>query len=347
MPERDRLIHPVTGSLAAVFLVLLVAGLVSHANRYHSNTANGGQTSTRQLPEAPLFAGPGGGAQQASPEEREEARKEADVAAQLRMAAAAENAVYVSFLALFGLAATIFYARRAWEAARDSAKADNEALKLTRTQLTEARASADIQADRSRQQLDAMRDSAKAAWANAEATRQVSEKQARAYVHSINAEIIVWPVYNALSGEPNDFVCSLKIENVGQTIAKRVEVLYCLATGFKDETFEVRPMISPDRQLIPNLAPGQSPDVSIYSRRFLRPMSKELDAYNKAPSMTILSPKKHLHFWGEVCYSDIYGKRHRSGFQYVSKDPEINAGPMLNVTLDLPAFEEIEEEGES
>lgn len=50
MLERDRLLHPVTGSLAAVFLMLLVAGLVSHGrhDHGHGNARNGATTYEAQ-----------------------------------------------------------------------------------------------------------------------------------------------------------------------------------------------------------------------------------------------------------------------------------------------------------
>lgn len=117
MSERDRVIHPVVGVLAAVFLILMAAGLVSHANRYHPNSDGSRQTSPNQLQDSSHFSGQSSGAEQPTPEQRKEAREEADILAQYRMAAAAEKAVYVSALALFGLGFTVFYARRAWKSA--------------------------------------------------------------------------------------------------------------------------------------------------------------------------------------------------------------------------------------
>lgn len=74
-------------------------------------------------------------------------RQKADLEAQRDMARAAYSAVWVSVVALIGLALTVHFARKAWLASAASAEADNKALELARTQLKEARESA-IEAQR-------------------------------------------------------------------------------------------------------------------------------------------------------------------------------------------------------
>lgn len=274
-------------------------------------------------------------------------REEADLRAQRSMGNATWFAVWISGIALLGLGATVHFARKAWLAAKVSADADNAALELTRTQLAEARTEAEEQSRRARRQLVAMEESAKAAWANVTATQQISEKRARAYVHSIGASIKNWPVRNALAPDEKDLFFSLQVENFGQTIAKRINIVFCVAAGFRQETFKPRALENPVAQLVSNVAPGQTSDVSIIRLPTLKKIIKEIEDFNNEPGKPILSNRKYLHFWGEIHYFDIYGKMHRTAFQYVSKDWDIDVGPMISVTLDLPAFEEMPEQGDS
>ena len=145
MSEGDRLFHPVTGSLAAIFLMLLAAGSVSHANRYHSDHHSQHQPGANQAQSSVPLAGPSSLGEQPSADDRKYAREEADLRAQQGMVGAAWTGVVISGFALAALLVTIHFARMAWLAAKDSAKADNDALELTRTQLMEARDTAEVQ----------------------------------------------------------------------------------------------------------------------------------------------------------------------------------------------------------
>lgn len=295
--------------------MLLMAGLVSHANRYHSDSNNSGQTGTPELQKPPLFAGPGGRTEQPSPEDRQEAREEADVAAQLRMAAAAENAVYISFLALFGLLATVYYAWRAWRAAQKSADADEAALVQARLATV-------------------------AAFKAEQTTREIGQKQSRAYLIVTGARLEEWPFFNAFSKDGPDHAFQIDIRNIGQTIAKKVTIKFCIKVGEKRETFSVREIVDPASQDISNIVPGQESPFWIYS--LLKKWKQQTEAHNA--SLTVLEPKWHIHFWGEVHYTDVFGRRHRTGFQYVTPDRDIEKFALVNVTLDLPICEELEED---
>lgn len=114
---------------------------------------------------------------------------ERDLCAQFRAAAAAErSAVFaqeqsrIGWYSLAGLIVATGVAVMAWLAARSSAKADNEALKLTKTQLNEARASADVQSAQMERYIWAAQDQARGAWRAASATREVGQAQMRAYL---------------------------------------------------------------------------------------------------------------------------------------------------------------------
>lgn len=160
MPERDRIIHPVAGVLAAVFLMLIGAGSVSHAHRYHSKAKVAHKPSTSQIQELSLFTGPSSSAEKQTAEDHKEAREEADLAAQLRMAVAAQNTVYVGLLTLALLGLTVYYARKAWEAAADGTRA---------------------------------------AWKSEDTARNIGQAQSRAYIHVPIASIVELGSANAFA----------------------------------------------------------------------------------------------------------------------------------------------------
>ncbi|MEL7058253.1 MAG: hypothetical protein AAGL09_18120 [Pseudomonadota bacterium] len=78
-------------------------------------------------------------AEQVSEPEAASSYQDASLRTQQSIVFATWAAVVVSSFALIGLGLTVHFARQAWKATDASAKADNEALKLTRIQLEEAR----------------------------------------------------------------------------------------------------------------------------------------------------------------------------------------------------------------
>lgn len=105
------------------------------------------------------------------------ARKNCGDVIAIRAVVASEQAIRVaiwqtafSFLGLVGLAGTVAFAGMAWAAARDSADADNAALRLTRDGLKEARQDAAEQVARFEQQIHIAR-------AAADASRDLVEAQ--------------------------------------------------------------------------------------------------------------------------------------------------------------------------
>ena len=128
MLERESFIHPITGSLAAVFLMLLLAGVVSHVDRYHSMPPIVQDIGIDQKP-------------------AEGVDNSADLKVQKNMANAAWAAVWVGAAGLVGLLFTVRYALLTWKEAQRSATADEESLALTRLQLKDSR---DVAARQSR-----------------------------------------------------------------------------------------------------------------------------------------------------------------------------------------------------
>ena len=309
--------------------MLLAAGWVSHANRYHSSAPVVPDVSFGQEP---------------TEDGRENSETSADLQAQQSMAGAAWAAVWVGVGGLIGLVFTVRYALLAWKSAEKSAKADNDALDLTRTQLNEARTAAEDQSRIAAEQIAAMKSSADAAWALADNTLQVNQKRARAYVHATKAAVKDWPYKNALAEDPSDFYVALTIENFGQTIAKKVTIVHCSAAGFRKDTNTPRAIEDPIFQMVSNLAPGQTQEFALHRRLQIRKQLRQIKEFNEADTQTFLSDQYHLHLWGEVQYLDIYGKRHRTAFQYVSLFGDIAERPLIAPTLDLPAFEEMPDE---
>ena len=139
-----------------------------------------------------------------------------DLRAQESMAAAAWVASFVSLFALAGLALTVHFAREAWKAATRSADADNEALELTRTQLSEARAAAEEQSARMERQVGAMRDAARANSHVASETARIGEAQVRAYLSCVGGEFCA---------SEDRLVVRPEFRNVGQSPAQNIRIL--------------------------------------------------------------------------------------------------------------------------
>jgi hypothetical protein len=139
-----------------------------------------------------------------------EERDKCDLIAQQTVAEFTQHQTYINFFALVVLVFTAWFARNAWLAAKASAKADNDALEITRKQLARAESEARIADERFHQQLAA-------AWATAEATREVGRKQVRAY---LSVEAIKYSVSRGR------VVLSLDLLNTGQSPARELRTGY-------------------------------------------------------------------------------------------------------------------------
>lgn len=232
MSDRDRLLHPVTGSLVAVLLMLLVAGLVSHQRTYHSR---GGDNAENRPLESQVSSPPldrSSTDKKTSNSDVPKNQSSEDLIAQQDMAKAAWAAVRISVFGLIGLVFTVAFAGLAWWEARKSAKADNEALKLTRKQLADAESEARVSADRAERQIDAAQEAAASAYraANAQSraaavAQEIGQKQSMAYVHVTAAytpgqQHDKNALVNALSNHKARLV--VDVENIGNTVAKYV-----------------------------------------------------------------------------------------------------------------------------
>tara|TARA_R110002110_G_scaffold411228_1_gene635380 strand:+ start:11631 stop:12491 length:861 start_codon:yes stop_codon:yes gene_type:complete len=281
-------------------MILLVAGLVSHANRYHSHNQTNHDAGHEQAELAPDSVVPDAVTQETTANDRQEARDEADLAAQLRMAGAAQKTFYVGLLSTFLLAATVVFAGLAWHAAADGAKA---------------------------------------AWNSVETARDIGQAQSRAYLHVPAARIAAMSTGNALA--PPSFYAYITIKNEGTTLAKKVEVFYKLALDYRDYDRTVWSLDDPRRVFIPNIAGGQSPEwiLGPHLNGYRERMKLE-----NAKVPTVLGAKLHFRVWGEVHYSDIHHRRFKSAFQFETVFPAIEESKMLGSSVNLPVFEEVEDE---
>lgn len=340
MSEGDRLFHPVTGSLAAIFLMLLAAALVGHANRYHGNHSNSGNQSAHQAQSPMAPSGPSGPSEQPSAEERREAREEADLAAQYRMARAAENAVYISAFALLGLALTVHFARKAWLAAQASAKADNEALELTRTQLNESREAAAEQADHMNRQVWAMQDTARASQQHARITRDVAARQSRCYIEPTGGKFIK-PDPEKVTILTNVSSIKLNCVNHGESIGREIYCLYEVEFVDLDKPSGIlswREFIPSYKSEHPNVAPKSPFSIDLD----LNVVKQIEDAPYDGRTMSIIR--------GAVYYRDVFDEQFRSGFVLLGLIP-INSGlvareipfGMSRASQDRPTFQKVEQ----
>lgn len=123
MAERDRLLHPVTASLAAVLLMLLAAGLVNHQRTYHEVGGNRETTASYEAQDPSRFSGYKNPKDVAAAIDGERDFLSEDLSAQKSMARAAWAAFAISVAGLLGLGFTVVFAALAWNAAADGAKA--------------------------------------------------------------------------------------------------------------------------------------------------------------------------------------------------------------------------------
>lgn len=285
--------------------MLLLAGLISHANRYHlESPASVGMIS----PNMDVSQEPAQSSQQ-------QAYDEADLQAQQSMALAAWFAVAVSGTGLVGLLFTVRYALFAWKAAQKSADADEAALVQARLATV-------------------------AAYKNEKTAREIGQKQSMAYLYATGASIAPWPFRNALSGLPEEHHCVLHLSNIGQTMAKRVEIYYCF--GIDTQVAAAHPKIlqKPFKISFSNVAPSQTADAKVY--KVLTPWKKLIA--KESATATIIGTKDYFHFWGEIHYSDVFDVRHRSAFQFVTVYNRIDTGDMISLSAHLPIFEKLEQQ---
>ena len=154
---------------------------------------------------------------------------------------AAWVAALIGGIGLFGVWRTVFYAGKAWEASKDSARADNEALKIAQFQLKDAREAAIEQKRFSEAQISAANRNAEAAAASAQAAQELAT-QDRARIHLEIREFR--PLAAIEEGGPNpplfEGVVEICIRNLGRTPA------IIAPNGIASELYWL-PMLSPLR----------------------------------------------------------------------------------------------------
>lgn len=321
MSKRDKLLHPVTGSLAAVALLLLTAGLVGHAKRHHSGVPI--QPKTHVAPES-------------TKSNSENTYKSADLKAQESMATAAWVAVGISGLGLLGLFFTVRYALFAWRSSERSAIADEKALELTRKQLDEAREDAEIQLSKLERQVSAMQDTARASQRHAMITEDVAARQSRCYIEPIGG------VFKK-SQNPNSMLTDystveLECINHGASIGKDIYCLYefeIIDLDKREGTLGWREFKAQYRSDHRNVAP---------SSEFL--IKLDLDLARRVEEIPF-DGKSLAVIRGAVHYSDVFDGQFRSGFVLLGFVPvkmvdlqEISFG-MDQTSREFPTFEKL------
>lgn len=271
MPDGNWKLRPVTIVLTTIAIMLLAA------REQHV-------VPTSDLPFVPP---PSEVAYQEAQPSSEQTQEQADLEAQQSMASAAWATTYatwiavgISFCALIGLIATVVYARYAWKAAADSAKADNDALELTRTQLRESREAA------------------------AEA-RETTQAQARCYVEALSASYTPQkPGQLTLLQTPSGI--DIKATNRGGTLAMNV-TCFCEAVMYNIDTesgFRWKEVEKPLRMRVGNIAPGTDFSISLAS-----PLVDFVEgAETDGSSCAVLR--------GAIYYTDVFGSKFRTGFMF-------------------------------
>ena len=335
MLERDRLFHPVTGSVTAVVLMLLCAGLVSHADHYHANRQNYEYNEPNAVEAAPPFLRPSSGAKAIARETNEQPGYDPDLRSQERMADAAWAAVYSS---LFLIGLTIHFARMAWLAAKESAAADNAALELTRTQLSEARLAASEQADQMNRQVWATQDTARAAQRHAMITQDVAARQSRCYIEPIGGTFIR-PDPETATLLTDYSKIEIKCVNHGSSIGKEIYCLYEVEVIDLDNrtgTLGWREFEPELKSGHPNVAPKSDFSISL-----------ELNAVQRVEEVPY-DGRSLVLVRGAVYYRDVFDEEFRSGFVLLALFP-INSGlvareipfGMSQSSQDRPTFERV------
>lgn len=233
---------------------------------------------------------------------------------------AAESAVRVSvwqtvfnFFGLIGLAMTVLYARNAWIAARDSARADNDNLELTKEALKEQRAEAAEQDRRFAAQLDASRQLAYAANRQANIMRSQSETQLRAYLSVFLAEIRGLEI----GGQPQAHVA---IKNCGTTPASEMRSWVGIGLGPHDpaEKYPAKPDKFPDSG--GTIGPGQEKHLTV---RLSSPITTDIASQLENGTVCI-------RVIGGAEYVDVFGKKRETLFNLTYGGPyELNENCVL------------------
>ena len=272
-------------------------------------------------------------------ERQRQQREQHDLNAQWTSAVAALVQIVISVGALAGLIATVFYARRAWLAARTSARADNRALSLAVTQLREARKTAVAERDRSeaegriqqdrfdRQITEATR-TADAARDSADAASFIGRNQSRAYVHVSDARLDYTSPKTLLSTDAFEPHLYLRLQNVGATPTKLIrytlmgdiETFSTLWRGFRKvelgKEFETM-----------NVAPKDSQEVRV----FVRDLKKTIEGdYAGANALNT----KYFTIRGRIIYKDVFDKEHYTDFGFFRGQPRAGIDNPMEVITD-------------
>lgn len=206
--------------------MLLAAGLVGHATRYHSSNQAQRNSEAHQTDRSVDASVPYLISDETDANARKERREEADLAAQTRMAAAAEKTFYVGFASLVLLFATVVFAGLAWHAAAKGADA---------------------------------------AWKTEETSREIGQKQSMAYVFSSRAEYKMQdPEAKTLLSRDADFY--IYVKNIGQTVAKDVELGISWEGVTPERFFSAPNFnIAQPRTPVRNIAPNEEVQVFVNS----------------------------------------------------------------------------------
>jgi hypothetical protein len=245
------------------------------------------------------------------------------------MANAAWAGVWVSFFALLGLSLTVYFACLAWLAAERSAKADEEALETTKTQLKESReaaitererveAEAEVQKDRFDRQIAEAKRSADAARDSADNASFIGRNQSRAYVHVSEARIDYTETKTLLS--TNDFLPALylKLENVGATPTKSVR--YDIVVGV--ENFDTiwagyRALHHVYFSDTLNIAPKATSEIRAFAQHLIEILEDEAKWLRSPNALN----SKSLTIRGRLIYKDVFDKEHHTDFGFSCRRP--------------------------
>lgn len=180
-------------------------------------------------------------------------------------------------------------------------------------------------------------DAGKAAWASEKTARDIGQKQSMAYVHASSGKLTTKSANALTLLDPNkEDRFTLTIENLGETVAKNIQVLY----GFDavDTSFIGRIPPKPIwHGVVRNIAPKSSAPFSFDWKLH--------DLWEKMKKITIDESSDILRIYGEVRYWTVFGQQFRSQFMFwipplsFGKDEKILL--FDNPRLGLATFEEI------